>query len=128
MPDIGDFMGEHPVPRPPVKVARDPAMDSFREETITRAARTPTGPRRSGLVLEVAQQPCKVGACRHPPGTLCGSATYEPDPGLDEVGVGWTAQHIRGRTEPVSYHCILCWEKTEHLELHECAVLSVING
>lgn len=122
-------MEEHPVPRSPVKVDRDPAMESFSEETSTRATHTPASrTKRSGLRLEVAQQPCKVGACRHPPGTLCGSATYEPDPGLDEVGVGWTAQHIRGRTEPVSYRCILCWTLTEHLELHDCAVLAVVNG
>lgn len=128
MPDIADFMDGHPVPRPPVKVVRDPQMESFREETTTRAARTPTGSRRTGLRLEVGSQPCKAGACRHPPGTLCGNVGYEPDPSLDEVGVGWTAQHIRGKVEPVSYRCILCWTPTEHLELHDCAVLSVINA
>jgi hypothetical protein len=126
--DIADFMGERPVPRPPVKVVRDPQMESFREET-RRVPYTPTAAeKRTGLRLEVTQQPCKAGACKHPPGTLCGSAVYEPDPGLDEVGVGWTAQHIRGVTEPVSYHCILCWTLAEHLELHDCAVLSVVNG
>jgi hypothetical protein len=128
MTDVNDFMGEHPVPRPPVKVVRDPTSESFREETSAHAARTPVGGRRTGLRLEVDTQPCKAGQCRHPPGTLCGNVDYEPDPMLDEVAVGWTAQHIRGKVEPVSYRCILCWTLTEHLELHDCAVLSVINA
>lgn len=128
MTDISDFMGERPVPRPPVKVVRDPTGESFRETTSQHAARTPVGGRRSGLRLEVAQQPCRAGACKHPPGTLCGAPSYEPDPSLDEVDVGWTVQHIRGRVDPISYHCILCWEPTEHLELHDCAVLGVLNA
>ena len=128
MTDVGDFMGAHPVPPPPVKVHRDLALDSFREETSVRARATPTGQRQSGLRLEVAQQPCKAGLCRHPPGTLCGSVDFTPDPSLDEIGVGWTAQHIPGTPDPVDYFCILCWARCDDLALHDCAVVTLVAG
>lgn len=128
MSDLGDFLGNHPVPRAPVKVVRDPTIEAFRDETSHRAARTPTATqRRSGFRLEVAQQPCKAGACKHPPGTLCGNVDFEPDPSLDEIGVGWTAQHIpREKREAVPVRCILCWAETPYLEQHACEVLALL--
>lgn len=130
MTDLTDLLSTHQTIRPPAaKVERDPALDSFHEETSQRAVRTPTGGRRTGFALEVSQGPCRAGACRHPPGTLCGSVEWQPDPNLDEIGVGWTAQHIpKDGRKPVSVHCILCWELDEHPELHDCAVLELLNS
>lgn len=127
MTDINDFMFDRPVPKPPVKVVRDPTMEAFGEE-VARVPYTPASRTKgSGLRLEVGQQPCRAGQCRHPPGTLCGNVVWEPDPELDEIGVGWTAQHIPLRQDPVLIRCIFCWALEEHLELHECAVLEVLQ-
>lgn len=129
MTDINDFMFDRPVPKPPVKVERDPTMEAFGEET-QRVPFTPTSRvKKTGLRLDstVTQQPCRAGNCRHPPGTQCGSVRWEPDPELDEIGVGWTAQHIPGHQDPVLARCIFCWDEMEHPELHDCQVLAVLQ-
>lgn len=102
---LNDFMSTHPVPDAPVKVDKTPRV------------------RTAGSMRLVDNTVCKVGCTDHEHV----GPTFVPDASLDEVGVGWTAQHIP--TDPgrhlVPKKCIFCWEA---LDGHACRVVEVVNG
>jgi len=66
---------------------------------------------------------CKVGCQEHEHV----GPVFTPQPDLDEIGVGWTTQHVpRDRTRHiVPKKCIFCWGD---LADHSCKVLEVIRG
>lgn len=120
-----DFLGFHPVPRPPVPEATpDPTGDAF-GDAKRYAVDTPFGGKGSMLLVDrsVCKYPCKV----HDHGT---GPVFQPQPDMDEVGVGWTVQHmpLDPSRSQVDKRCVLCWTLEADLTEHDCLVLAVVNG
>lgn len=126
--DSRDFLNIHPVPQPPEpEKPRDVPWDTFSETAQAHAGATPISGRRSmGLVDPTV--------CRYDPQNPCdhnhSSPQFRPQPELDEIGVGWTVQHIpKDRTaHVVAQRCILCSEEHSDLREHDCQVMAVVNG
>lgn len=110
MSDLDDFFALHPTPNPPPK------------ETDHNAPSV----RTSGSMRLVDNTVCRVGCTEH----NHNQPEFRPQPDLDEVGVGWTVQHVPRdpHRSVVPFRCVVCWAETDDLLAHVCPVMEVVRG
>lgn len=108
MSDLRDFFSTHPVPEAPVKTDPVPRVRTARSMNI------------------VDRTVCRAGCTEHEHV----GPVFTPDPELDEVGVGWTVQHMPSdpNRHKVPQRCVLCWAVADDLAEHECEVLALVSG
>ena len=125
--DLSDFVATRPTTQPPrEQPPADPVLDAF-GDARQHAAGTPLRGRGRSMKLvdnTVCRYPCQIPGHNHQ------QPVFRPQPDLDEVGVGWTVQHVphdRNRSK-VPQRCVVCWTETDDLREHVCTVMEVVNG